>query len=59
MASLNTILSDLKNKIQTEVSSWGDTEKSRVSSEIQAHNNDLQQQANTQATSTSLLKKLI
>jgi hypothetical protein len=57
VASLNTFLSDLKSKIQTEISSWGDSEKGRVSSEIKAHNDDLQQQADAQATSDITDKK--
>ncbi|MCM3567831.1 hypothetical protein [Neobacillus mesonae] len=55
--SLGTFLSSLKNKIQTEVSGWGDQEKSRVSSEIKSHNDELQQQADTQATSDIANKK--
>ncbi|WP_042456683.1 hypothetical protein [Neobacillus dielmonensis] len=50
VTSLSGFLSDLKNKIQTEVGSWGDTEKARVTKEITDHNDELQTQADQQAT---------
>jgi hypothetical protein len=57
VTSLETFLSNLKTRIQTEVGSWGETEKARVTSEIQSHHDDLQTQADAQATSDIADKK--
>jgi hypothetical protein len=57
VSDLSAFLTDLKTRIQNEINSWGEQEKTRVTKEIEDHNTDLQTQADTQASTDITNKK--